>query len=282
MPVLKSPAEFFGKAGRDHHKRQLDFATMKLICALGIPLDVVRSAEWKEVFKITSPNYIPASASTIEGFDSGSIRYPQSVETILVTTADWESFLVQGHEASDVSHTADHVENVIVEAIDSIGVEHFSAIASNGASNAKKPWLSALKVLAKHGLLQSAGPHSRYNNCLPAIRHLVSTKQVTIKKVNHLFIEQSSSALRFEFSLNHLIMILLPFAKAILCFEAAHVTTSDVYVFWLAITASIKDVIDDPKNDIDEQTAREIHGIINYCFRELFQEPHGDVYVEHV
>ncbi|KAF8583998.1 hypothetical protein K439DRAFT_1293915, partial [Ramaria rubella] len=345
-----------------------DFAIMKLICASGIPLAVVRLAEWKEVFKIASPNYIPASASTIEGsqipaeasrvrqeqvklleqeyhltlsFDGGSIRHPQSVETIHVTTADWESFLVQGHEASDVSHTADHVENVIVEVIDSIGVEHFSAIASDGASNAKKPRLSVCKqhptligfhdaahatnlpckdisklsifvgtikeiqqVLShfKHSTisttlltitradmdlgqgLESIGK-TRFaticwaalsvQRCLPAIRHLVSTKQ----KVNHLFIEQSSSALRFEFSLNRLIMILLPFAKAILCFEAAHVTASDVYVFWLAITASIKDVIDDPENDIDEQTACEIRGIINYCFRELFQEPHGDVYV---
>ncbi|KAF8589850.1 hypothetical protein K439DRAFT_1612419 [Ramaria rubella] len=321
-PALKPPTDFFGKAGHDHHKCQPDFAIMKLICATGIAPSVVRSAEWKDVFKIASPSYIPSSASTIEGSqipaEASRVRHEQ------------ESYLVRGHEASDVSHTAQHIENVITEeinlpqVIDSIGVEHFSAIASDSASNAKKPRLSVCnqnptlisfydathatnlpcKDISKlltfvgtikeirqmdlgHGL-ESIGK-TRFaticwaalsvQRCLPAIRHLVSTNQVTIKKANHLFVEESSSALRFAFRLNRLIMILLPFAKAILCFEAAHLTASDVYVFWLAITASVKDVIDNPENDLDEPTASEIRTIINYRFRELFQDGQGDVYV---
>ncbi|KAF8587825.1 hypothetical protein K439DRAFT_1613984 [Ramaria rubella] len=327
----------FGQAGKKQLKKELDFAILKLICASGIPPSIARSDERKEVWKVASPYYQPASTTMIEdsqipaeaaqvceehikllktqyhltiSFDGGSICRPQAVETVHVTTADRESFLVAGHEESNVSHTSEHIEGLVTEVIDQIGWPHFSTIASDGAKNSKGPRtikdLCGVLSFFKHstystthltqlhqatnlgGALESIGKTRFATICwsamsvqhlLPAIRHLVTTKQINMKKLNNLFIEKSTATIQFEFGLTRLIMILLPFAKAILCFEAAHLTASDVYTFWLAITANVKDLLEDGSNDFEVDTTEEIRAIVNYCFHQHFQEGHGNVYV---
>jgi hypothetical protein len=45
--------------------------------------------------------------------------------------------------------------------------------------------------------------------------------------------------------LSQLLTILAPVAKAITCMESTHSNVSEVYVFWLAVTATIHQIIEE-------------------------------------
>ncbi|KIJ43211.1 hypothetical protein M422DRAFT_253405 [Sphaerobolus stellatus SS14] len=69
-------------------------------------------------------------------FDDGSLRSAQAMETIHVTTPDWDIHFIGAQEATEESQTAN---NRSLQVLNIIGVEHFSAISSDGAGNARKP-----------------------------------------------------------------------------------------------------------------------------------------------
>ena len=54
----------------------------------------------------------------------------------------------------------------------------------------------------------------------------------------------------FESNLDQLLLVIGPIAKSIKCLEASHSTVADVYMFWLAIMASLEDLIKNDKLDL--------------------------------
>jgi hypothetical protein len=139
----RSVAPAARKAKQAEIKAQLDFDTVKLFCVGGIPINKVNLPEWKALLQHANPLYEPMSASTLEDslipreasrvrtlaleylrtcenlsitFDGNTTRMPQSIYTIHVTTADRRVFLFEGNEASEDSHTADHLFAAVKEA----------------------------------------------------------------------------------------------------------------------------------------------------------------------
>jgi hypothetical protein len=79
--------------------------------------------------------------------------------------------------------------------------------------------------------------------------------------------------------LKRLIKVLTPFAKAIACLESSQSNPADVYLFWLAILASLKRLFDDDTAGFSVSEAGQIRAIANARFRELLQEGPDDCYI---
>jgi hypothetical protein len=128
-------APFFD-AGRKVQHNALNHAIVRLICAAALPPAIADRPEFKKIFELTVPSYtppsssklsnslIPSEASFVRGkqleflkaqthltisFDGATIRRPQSIYTVHIWTPDRRVFLVEGHEASGESHTAEHI-----------------------------------------------------------------------------------------------------------------------------------------------------------------------------
>ncbi|RPD52677.1 hypothetical protein L226DRAFT_474064 [Lentinus tigrinus ALCF2SS1-7] len=71
----------------------------------------------------------------------------------------------------------------------------------------------------------------------------------------------------------------LPFARAIKCLESAHSTPSDVYVFWLAIMATLERRFIQQRIHLPIHTIESIRAIANQRFNELIEEGPDDKYI---
>ena len=128
------------KARMDQLTNQLDADIVQLFCVGGIPPSKVDLPQWKTMWCHAVPSYEPASASKLEEylipmeaafvrthqlehlrtcnnlsmtFDGETTRLPESVYTVHVITPDHLVFLFEGNEASDESHTAEHIFKVL-------------------------------------------------------------------------------------------------------------------------------------------------------------------------
>lgn len=121
---------------RKKQKEKGDYHLMKCIVCCGIPPKVVDSAEWKEMMAALNPYYQPPSSTTLTEklivneaakittaitkllsgcrnltitFDGGKIRRPKSTYSVHVTTATHHAFCVELDDASQLSHTAKYI-----------------------------------------------------------------------------------------------------------------------------------------------------------------------------
>jgi hypothetical protein len=79
--------------------------------------------------------------------------------------------------------------------------------------------------------------------------------------------------------LKQLIKVLTPFAKAIACLKSSQSNPVDVYLFWLAILASLKRIFDNDTLGFSVSEAGQIWAIENARFHELLQEDPDDCYI---
>lgn len=82
----------------------------------------------------------------------------------------------------------------------------------------------------------------------------------------------SSTYSNFERILLQYINIVAPIIRALWSLEAAHANTSDVFVFWLAIAATLKDLFSkgSEKTGIVDSLARQVTAIFNKRYKEFF------------
>lgn len=167
------------KAGRDDLKDRINFSILKLLCNRGLPPTVVDSEEWKNLLSTAAPKYkhcglktfvdslIPQEYALIKtlqlehlkacknltiSFDGQTSASLQSVYTVHVITGDRRIFFYDGNEASDRSHTGEHIFNVlnsvcgiynhffdntliVQQTIMEIGPERFRGITSDNTGN---------------------------------------------------------------------------------------------------------------------------------------------------
>jgi hypothetical protein len=153
-----------GETGRKLLQAQLNLAIINLICAACLPPTLVDYAEWKKLFTIANIRYHPMSSTTLVddhipsqaarvrkmtieylktqfdltvSYDGATTKLPQSVYTVHFTTADGRSFLIEGNEASDESHTGEHIARVLLMAMDLVGRLRFSGISGDSTGNTK-------------------------------------------------------------------------------------------------------------------------------------------------
>jgi hypothetical protein len=99
------------------------------------------------------------------------------------------------------------------------------------------------------------------------------------QEVNNYFIEDRFATNQFEVELQQLLTVLAPIAKAITCLESTHSNVSDVYLFWLAVTATIHQIITEDITGLPIHVTEEIRQAVNYRFNQMVNDAPCDVYL---
>ncbi|KAG8715661.1 hypothetical protein FRC08_010296 [Ceratobasidium sp. 394] len=87
--------------------------------------------------------------------------------------------------------------------------------------------------------------------CLPAVEKTVKSGAIEVKKDHPLyFIKNVAACSKFGTQLYQLEKLTKPIAKAIQCLESGHSNPSDVMVFYLAIMASLRQLLDNNDSDL--------------------------------
>ena len=128
-------------AGKVKYGDEVNLCIVELIAVNAIPAIVLDSLQWKRFVetvsrtKFNSPSsstltekLIPGQAALVRKyqiqflqtcsnltltFDGGSTRKPSSVYTIHITTAERETFFVEGCDATDERHTVEYIEGLV-------------------------------------------------------------------------------------------------------------------------------------------------------------------------
>ena len=76
------------------------------------------------------------------------------------------------------------------------------------------------------------------------------------------------------------IAIVNPLACSLWSLESQHANASDVYVFWLAIAATLKDLFTKSAQslDLDHSLIQEVTAIINKRWKAFIDESPSDIY----
>ena len=171
--------------GKKARALKINQAVLNLICGTGIPPTIVDTDEWKNfistidngvsTFSSTSfvDTYIPGEAARITeekiqmlskvknltiSYDGGTTKAVESIYTIHVTTPrQRQAYLIEGNEASGVSHTGPQIANelfkvdfilhtnlcvsnanhIALKVMDRIGRKNFSGISSDSTGNTR-------------------------------------------------------------------------------------------------------------------------------------------------
>lgn len=170
--------------GKIKYQDEVNLAIVELFAVTGIPASVLDSPQWKGFVRaatrskchplsstMLTEKLIPAEAALVRKyqadflrtcvnltltFDGGSTRKPSSVYTIHITTAERETFFMEGHDATDERHTAGYIEGLVAgvsdeyqseyfkaqptnpQVVNSIGPQRFTAMCSDNTGNTKK------------------------------------------------------------------------------------------------------------------------------------------------
>ncbi|KZP06363.1 hypothetical protein FIBSPDRAFT_940040 [Athelia psychrophila] len=116
--------------------------------------------------------------------------------------------------------------------------------------------------------------------CTPAITKMTEDENFQLQEsIHRLFVKDSYAADTFTMGLKRLIKVLKPFAKTIASLESSQANPADVYLFWLAILANLKRVLDSGDTGFSAGEAGQIRAVANEPFRELLQEGPTDCYI---
>ncbi|KAJ3510647.1 hypothetical protein NLJ89_g4557 [Agrocybe chaxingu] len=296
-PPVTDKLAFFGPRGRRVHHQALNAAVLKFICAARIAPTVVDLDEWKAMFLLQTPSYSPASQTTLMenhimseqeyvqkkqiellktkrnlslSFDGGSIRSGESLYTVHITMEERCVMLIEGQECTNISHTGQWIADLVLSVMDLVGHDHFIAVSSDNTGNTRV----ARDILSKEVplLLNLPDPAHHLNNTWKDIANLPYFKE----KANHIFINENAR-LRFEILLVQFIEVGSGIARAIECLEAESATPANVYLYWLAILASMKQALEG--SFLPDDVKGEIRGIMNTRWREFFVEGPTNVHL---
>ncbi|KIO25436.1 hypothetical protein M407DRAFT_25235 [Tulasnella calospora MUT 4182] len=120
--------------------------------------------------------------------------------------------------------------------------------------------------------------------CLPLIRELISKGVIEPKKDSSISWMQNVLAVaKFEAGLTQLKTLLEPLARAVKCLESSLSTPADVYLFWLAVAATYRDIFRDNSSDgglqLPDDVISEIRAIVNTRYQQMIEHPSKQVYL---
>ncbi|KAI0755573.1 ribonuclease H-like domain-containing protein [Fomes fomentarius] len=118
--------------------------------------------------------------------------------------------------------------------------------------------------------------------CLPQLQQLMDSGKVPLKKLTFdpALLKSGRASMQFEQDLDRYISILAPFGRAIKSLEATDTTAGDVYIFWLAIAATLHDLfaLAEEHTGITRELAQKVTSIVNRRYKEVIDESPTDVY----
>ncbi|KAJ7584738.1 hypothetical protein C8J56DRAFT_893377 [Mycena floridula] len=120
-------------------------------------------------------------------------------------------------------------------------------------------------------------------NCLPTINKLVCLNIVKTdgdKERSMLaFLKSLNAQTEFQKELHQLVVILEPIARAIKCLEGLQVTVGDVWKFYVAITAVMRDTFAENSSDIPLSVQHDVRKIVNARYEQMISGPSGPIYL---
>ncbi|KAJ7458998.1 ribonuclease H-like domain-containing protein [Mycena latifolia] len=168
---VQEPIEFFGSAAtkqmRERNGALMDLAIVKFYAAAGLPARLADYDEWKEIFRLApliGPHYVPAGRTILMdnhimseqervralqisflktqtrlsvSCDGGDIRSGEYFYSVHASTPEGRSFIVEGFECTNISHTAEFIANMVMEAVQPIGIERFIAVSADSTGNTR-------------------------------------------------------------------------------------------------------------------------------------------------
>ena len=165
----KSVHQLATQGGKQAVKARADFALLLFLCCNCLPPRVVDSIQFKNLVKVLHPwykaphsstiadNLVPTEANRVRvlqiaylktcrdltiSFDGGKIRRPRSVYTVNVTTPDRRSFLVEGDDASHLSHTGNYNAELLEEV--SYGRPYSNLLINFGHADYRGNWARSI------------------------------------------------------------------------------------------------------------------------------------------
>jgi hypothetical protein len=144
--IQNTLVEIVVTTGKAKHEHAINLCIVELFCVRAIPAKVLDTPEWKKFVgeathsKYNSPSsttftekLVPAEAALVRSyqikflntcvnltltFDGRSTRKPSSVYTVHITTADRETFFMEGCDATDEQHTAEFIDDLVTKVCD--------------------------------------------------------------------------------------------------------------------------------------------------------------------
>ncbi|KAK0431439.1 ribonuclease H-like domain-containing protein [Armillaria borealis] len=116
--------------------------------------------------------------------------------------------------------------------------------------------------------------------CFPFIRDLIVDKIIKIKNKDVIAAFSGQRAnLEFQLALKQYSTIIGPLACSLWALEAAQTNAADVYMFWLAIAAELRDIFSCPEDTgIEQELAKKIIHIFLRRYKEFIDESPDDIY----
>ncbi|PBL04598.1 hypothetical protein ARMGADRAFT_1096973 [Armillaria gallica] len=252
------------KKGREAKNRLLDLKLVILFCAGSLPTNLALQWYWKDLWALADPKYplpshdqienklIPAEQASINeiqlkalrnewnltiSFDGGMTTGREAFWTINVSDMRCNVYLLEGKEATGVSHTAAWIKDFAMSVIDRdiIQIDFFALC------------------------------------CTPAIQKVIEQGKADFSKFSEYFGAPSKSngiqsikALSFQSNLGQLISVRKPGTKALACLESNDANAGDTYLFWHAM------IEDD--NYFPEDVCDELLDIIHHRHNNLLVE----------
>ena len=95
-----------------------------------------------------------------------------------------------------------------------------------------------------------------------------------------LFNVESFESRKYKFELNSYVNVIEPFARAIECLGATNAMAADVFLFWHAIFATLRELLLEPqdKTGITPTLSRKIVTTVNKHYRAFINNGPTDIY----
>ncbi|KAJ6583273.1 hypothetical protein B0H10DRAFT_1809205, partial [Mycena sp. CBHHK59/15] len=111
--------------------------------------------------------------------------------------------------------------------------------------------------------------------CLAPISELLQTGE----KAKLGWFKQLRTFQDFELQLQQLCHILEPIARAIKCLEGLEVTVGDIFKFYVASTAVLRDFFEENPLSVPLSVQEEVCAIVNRRYDEMIHGPSGDLFL---
>ncbi|KAJ7712808.1 ribonuclease H-like domain-containing protein [Mycena metata] len=229
---------------------------------------------------------------TISG-DGGKLSKKKFI-SVHITSIHRQSFCVDLDDVSRLSQTGEYFAELFMKII----LDLREILAFMSLSSYSQDWYDAAREDLKISRgLQSVG-ETRFGTIywsldsvlrgIDAFVSIVRNPNIGLdSEVIHALLHflDDEDVFKLRRDLTRLGAVLMPFARAIQCLESKDTTPADVYLYWLAVVAQLKDLI--AKDDAAAQskskyvtTVKElIRGIANFRFTQLIQSAQSsDVY----
>lgn len=105
------------------------------------------------------------------------------------------------------------------------------------------------------------------------------TRIYSLKDVNDSFRPDTAETLSFQLTLQQLLAVTGPPAKATRCLEAAFANAADIYMFWLAVQASFAELSKKNLIKLPNHVLEKIRKLCNYRFNQMINAGPSDIFV---